>query len=211
MTTLDPKLLEIIDKKIEKTVSKSIDKVQISLLKEHFLTRDEFLEAIEKIDKRFEAVQKQMDDRFNALQNQIDKRFKKVYKRFDDMDFDQGKIVEGISYSLVKREFEKRGFDLKLKARQHFIDVNNEVHPDTKDVEIDIFHYNPNIICEVTFKLNELDKVRTFIKKILFLEKMYKEPFQRFFLCLKVKDSVRGELKRILKQYNVEPLILEED
>ncbi len=58
MTTIDPKLLEIIDKKIEETVSKSIDRIQISLLKEHFLTRDEFLDAMQKMDKNFEAVQK---------------------------------------------------------------------------------------------------------------------------------------------------------
>ncbi len=179
---------------------------------QRFETVDQRFETVQKqMDQRFEAVQKQMDQRFEAVQKQIDKRFNKVYKRFDDMDFDQGKIVEGISYSLVKREFEKRGFDVKLKTRQHFIDENNEVHPDTKDVEVDIFHYNPNIACEATFKLNELDKVRTFIKKFLFLEKQYKETFQRFFLCLKVKDSIRGELERILKQYNIEPIILERD
>ena len=214
MTTLDPEIFKIIDQKIEEKIAKAVETVQISLLKENFLTRDEFLKAMEKIDvrfeamdKRFEAIQKQMDDRFEAVQKQIDKRFEQVYERFNNIDYDQGKAVENISYSFIKRGFLDKGYDLKLKIRQHFIDENHQVHLDTKDVEIDVFHYHPNIICEATFKLKEIEKLRTFLRKIEFIETIYKEPFQRFFFCMKIDDTLKGEAEQIFKKYKIELIV----
>lgn len=194
--TSNPQIKQEIKNYIEKQLEEKLKTIQIKYLKENFLTRDEFLDALERIDKRFEAIQKQMD-----------KRFDRVYERFDDIDLGYGIVTEGLQYSVVKREFKLRGFELDLQVRQHFSDENYTVHPDTKDVEVDIFHVNPNIIGEASLKITNLDKLRTFIKKIEFIEKMYKEPFQRYLFCFKIDEKILGNIKNLLQKYNIELII----
>ena len=99
-------------------------------------TQDDIKQVIEEFDKRFEA----MDKRFEAMRTQMDKRFERVHERLDNIDLGYGVIAEGIEYSIIKREFRLKGFDLELQIRQHFSDEDNYVHPDTTDIEIDIFH-----------------------------------------------------------------------
>ena len=201
--TTNPQIKQEIKNYIEKQLEEKLKTIQIKYLKENFLTRDEFLDALERIDKRFEAIQKQMDKRFDR----VDKRFERVYERFDNIDLGYGIVVEGLQYSVVKREFKLRGFELDLQVRQHFSDENYTVHPDTKDVEVDIFHVNPNIIGEASLKITNLDKLRTFIKKIEFIEKMYKEPFQRYLFCFKIDEKILGDIKNLLQKYNIELII----
>lgn len=205
--TTNPQIKQEIKNYIEKQLEEKLKTIQIKYLKENFLTRDEFLDALERIDKRFEAIQKQMNKRFDRVDKRfesIDKRFDRVYERFDNIDLGYGIVVEGLQYSVVKREFKLRGFELDLQVRQHFSDENFTVHPDTKDVEVDIFHVNPNIIGEASLKITNLDKLRTFIKKIEFIEKMYKEPFQRYLFCFKIDEKILGDIKNLLQKYNIE-------
>ncbi|KKN13121.1 hypothetical protein LCGC14_1009550 [marine sediment metagenome] len=162
-------------------------------------TKDDIKRVIEEFDKRFEA----MDKRFETM----DKRFERVYERLDNIDLGYGIIAEGIEYSIIKREFKQKGFDLELQIRQHFLDENNYVHPDTNDVEVDVFHIKPNIIGEATLKLAALDKVRIFIRKSEFLEKMYKETFQKYLFCFKVDERIKQELDILLNQFNIELII----
>ncbi len=96
---------------------------------------------------------------------------------------------------------------MELQIRQHFFDENNYVHPDTTDVEVDVFHIKPNIIGEATLKLTDLDKVRIFIRKCEFLEKMYKETFQKYLFCFKVNERIKQELDILLKQFDIELII----
>ncbi len=166
-------------------------------------TKDDIKQVIEEFDKRFEA----MDKRFEAMQIQMDKRFERVYERLDNIDLGYGIVAEGIEYSLIKREFKQKGLDLKIQIRQHFHDENNYVHPDTKDIEIDIFHIKPNIIGEATLKLTDLDKVRIFIRKCEFLEKMYKESFQKYLFCFRVDERIKQELDILLNQFNIELIV----
>ena len=227
--TIDPELLKEIEKTVEKKVVESLETIQLAQLRKEFLTRQDFLDSMDRMDKRFEelikhmnlrfeAIQKQIDtrfetsqremnQRFEAIQKQIDKRFDKVYERLDNIDLGYGYVVEGMAYSIIKREFKQRDLDLDLKIRQHFTDENYTVHPDTQDVEVDIFHLRPNIIGEASLKIFNLDKVRTFIKKIEFLEKTYKDNFKRFLFCFKIDDRIEGELINLLQKYNIELII----
>ncbi len=253
--TLDPNVMQEIKEYVDTQIEKQVKSIQIQYLKDHFhhfLTREEFLDAMNKLDQRFEAIQEQMDKRFDqmdkrfeamqeqmdkrfeqmdkrfeamqeqmdkrfeqmdkrfdALQEQIDKRFEKVYERFEQMDFGRAEIVEGILYIVVKRELKKRGHDVKLKTRQHFTDEKYEVHPDTKDVEIDMLHLSPNIIGEATLKLTDVEKLRTFIRKIQFIESYYGESFERYFFCYTIYDDVRAEIKPLLEKYRIELIIPE--
>jgi hypothetical protein len=238
--TIDPELLKEIEKTVEKKVLKSLETIQLAQLRKEFLTRQDFMDAMDRMDKRFDemlknsdirfdemqkksdkrfdemqkksdkrfdATQREMNQRFEAMQKQIDKRFDKVYERLDSIDLGYGYVVEGMAYSIIKREFKQRELDLDLKIRQHFTDENYTVHPDTQDVEVDIFHLKPNIIGEASLKIFNLDKVRTFIKKIEFLEKTYKDNFKRFLFCFKIDDRIKGELIILLQKYNIELII----
>ncbi len=80
--TVDPNLIKIIEKTVEQKIEKQIETVQIAVLRKEFLTREEFLEAMNHMDKRFESMQKQMNERFEAM----DKRFEAMDKRFEAMD-----------------------------------------------------------------------------------------------------------------------------
>ena len=170
-------------------------------------TKEDIKQVIEEFDKRFEA----MDKRFEAMQIQMDKRFERVHERLDNIDLGYGVIAEGIEYSIIKREFRHKGLDLDLQIRQHFSDENNYVHPDTTDVEIDIFHMKPNIAGEATLKLTDLDKVRTFIRKCEFLEKMYKQSFQKYLFCFKVDERIKQELDILLDQFKIELIVPKKD
>ncbi|MEX2717712.1 MAG: hypothetical protein Q6370_015540, partial [Candidatus Sigynarchaeota archaeon] len=78
---LDPAQEQHVRKIAREEMEKTVETIQLSLLKEHFLTRDEFLDAMDRMDKRFEA----MDRRFEAMQQQMDKRFEAMDKRFEAM------------------------------------------------------------------------------------------------------------------------------
>ncbi len=187
-------------------------------------TKDDIKRVIEEFDKRFEAMQTQMDKRFEAMdkrfeamnkrfeamQTQMDKRFERVHERLDNIDLGYGIIAEGIEYSIIKREFKNKGLDLKIQVRQHFHDEKNYVHPDTKDVEIDIYHIKPNIIGEATLRLTDLDKVRIFIRKCEFIEKIFfkgEEPFQKYMFCFHVDAEIKQELNILLNQFNIDLII----
>jgi hypothetical protein len=160
-----------------------------------------------QMDKRFENMQEQMDERFENMQNQMDKRFNKVYTRFDQLDFGHTDVVEGLAYTVIKREFRKRGLEFKLTKNHHFDDEEKIVHPDTTDVEIDIFNINPNIIAEATLKVTDIEKIRTFIRKIKFIEKKKQQKFNRYFFCYMIYDSIQADVERLLEQYDIELII----
>ncbi|TFG05011.1 MAG: hypothetical protein EU536_03265 [Promethearchaeota archaeon] len=113
---------DMIDEKIEKEIQQFLDQelekrlkhVQLDLLKEVFLTRDEFKKEMERIqerfdamqaqmDKRFDAMQAQMDKRFDAMQAQMDKRFEQMDKRFDAMQAQMDKRFDAMQAQMDKR------------------------------------------------------------------------------------------------------------
>ncbi|MFP4638799.1 MAG: hypothetical protein ACLFM6_10210, partial [Spirochaetaceae bacterium] len=49
------------------------------------LQRETMVDRFDAMDRRFEALQKQMDERFTALQKQTDERFEAVDRRFESM------------------------------------------------------------------------------------------------------------------------------
>ncbi len=192
------KVIEEFDKRFE-----AMDK-RFEIMDKRFETMDKRFEAHQKEqDKRFDA----MDKRFEAHQKEQDKQFERIHERLDHIDLGYGVIAEGIEYSIINREFKHKGYDLKLQIRQHFSDKENYVHPDTTDVEVNIFHTNPNIIGEATLKLSNLDKVRTFIRKCEFLEKTYEISFQKYFFCFKIDQGIKQALNILLEKYDIELIV----
>jgi arsenate reductase-like glutaredoxin family protein len=181
-------------------------------MENRFDAMDKRFETIqEQMDKRFKVMQKQMDERFEpmdkrfiVMQKQMDERFDKVYTRFDQLDFGHTDVVEGLAYTVIKREFRKRGLEFKLTKNHHFDDEEKIVHPDTTDVDINIFNINPNVIAEATLKVTDIEKIRTFIRKIKFIEKKKQQKFNRYFFCYMIYDSIQADVERLLEQYDIE-------
>ncbi len=214
--TANPNLNQTIKDYIDKHMDEKVKKIQIDYLKENFLTRDEFLDAMNRmdkrfeslqthLDKRFEALQTQMDKRFEALQIQINKRFANVFERFDQITFSVFDSFEGMAYSMINSIFRKKEITLELKRNQHFPDNENKVFPDSTDVEIDFLHLNPNIIVEVSAKVFDLEKIRIFTRKIEFIESWYKKSFEhRYFITFFIDQIIEHEAKNIAKKYNIQ-------
>ncbi|MHA1491019.1 MAG: hypothetical protein ACTSRI_15395 [Promethearchaeota archaeon] len=250
--TIDPHLKQELKEYLDNQIEEKVKSIQIKYLKEHFLTKEEFLDSMdrmdkrfeamqeqidkrfetmqeqidkrfetmqeqidkrfetmqEQIDKRFETMQKQMESRFTALQNQMNERFKRVYMRLDQLSLGPLNTFEGMAYAILMREFRIKGMNVELKTRGHFTDEENIVFPDSTDVEIDIYHVEPNIIAEVTAKLYDLDKIRKFIRKIKFIEKWYNKPFEhRYFIAFYLDELIETDVNNLMEKYNIQLIV----
>jgi hypothetical protein len=210
MQTQMDRRFEAMDKRFEE-MQTQMDKRFEAMDKRFEEMQTQMDRRFEAMDKRFEEMQTQMDRRFEEMQTQMDRRFENVFKRFDQLSFGHTDIVEGMAYTVIKREFDKRGLDFKLTKNHHFDDEENFVHPDTTDVEIDIFNVNPNVIAEATLKVTDIEKIRTFIRKIQFIENKKHVKFNKYFFCYMIYDSIEADVKRLLKQYDIELIMPDQD
>ncbi|MHA1282599.1 MAG: hypothetical protein ACTSQP_08840 [Promethearchaeota archaeon] len=96
---LDPEILKYIEKIVEEKVEKRLEKVQLSILKKEFLTREEFLEAINKLDKRFEELLIQMKIGFEEARKERELIQKEIDKRLEEARKDR---------ELIREEMDKR-------------------------------------------------------------------------------------------------------
>ena len=102
----------------------------------------------------------------------MDKRFDGVYRRLDEMSLFERDLFEGFSYSLLKKVLESQGIDTIPERRAHFKDEAMVVHPDSTDIEVDLFSARIPFMGEVTRKVESIEKVEVFVRKIRFIEPM---------------------------------------
>ena len=222
----DPHLKQELKEYLDNQIEERVKSIQIKYLKEHFLTKDEFLDSMDRMEKRFEAsdkrfeamqkqiesrftaLQNQMESRFTVLQNQMNERFKRVYMRLDQLSLGSLNTFEGMAYAILMREFRIKDMHVELKTRGHFTDEENIVFPDSTDVKIDIYHIDPNIIAEVSAKLYDLDKIRKFIRKIKFIEKWYNKPFEhRYFIAFYLDELIETDVNNLMEKYNIQLIV----
>ncbi|MHA1649996.1 MAG: hypothetical protein ACTSYB_07365 [Candidatus Helarchaeota archaeon] len=111
-----------IEKKIEEMLPFILERYKI-YSKEELLTREEFLEALKHIDRRFEAI----DRRFEALQQQMDKRFEAIDKRFEASRQEMDKRFEALQQQIDKRfEALQQEMDKRFEALQQEMDKRFE-------------------------------------------------------------------------------------
>ena len=94
-TELEQRIEQIVNQKIQAR----LETVQLALLRKEFLTREEFLAAMQKMDKRFEDMLAEMNRRFEAVDRRfeaVDKRFEAVDKRFEDMLAEMNRRFEAV-------------------------------------------------------------------------------------------------------------------
>ncbi|MHA1335210.1 MAG: hypothetical protein ACTSPW_05605 [Promethearchaeota archaeon] len=137
---LDPEILKYIEKIVEEKVEKRLEKVQLSILKKEFLTREEFLEAINKLDKRFEElliqmkigfeearkdrelIREGMDKRFNSLIEQMNKGFEEARKDRELIREEMDKRFEEArkDRELIREEMNKRFEEARKESDKRF-------------------------------------------------------------------------------------------
>ena len=168
--------------------------IEIDLLKQHFLTRDEFLDAMERMDKRFVAMQEQMDKRFDAVDKRfvaMDKRFMAMDKRFDRVDAALADIrsalgvpFEQFARNVVSRVLAGEGFPGVALRSVKLPDPAGAVFPATKEVQVDGLSDDPPVIVEVTTVLREIEKIDDFLKKKAFVEQQHPgRQYRGFFVA----------------------------
>ncbi|MHA1386061.1 MAG: hypothetical protein ACTSR3_20090 [Candidatus Helarchaeota archaeon] len=179
---------------------------------------DSRFDAMQKqMDSRFEAMQKQMDSRFEAMQKQMDKRFdiverrfKSIDKRFDALSLDFGTVIEKIGYVFIRTTLESEGINLFPNLRVHLIDEKFEVHAGSTDVELDLFSADIPLVGECALKIIDLDKLDIFLRKINFVEKMYRKKFRRFLFTLNISPMIEEEVRNFCKKWEIKLIYPEE-
>ena len=182
---LDPALEQHVRKIAREEMDKSVESIQLSLLKEHFLTRDEFLDAMERIDKRFEAMDKRfeaMDKRFEAMQQQMDKRFEAMQqqmdKRFDGVDKDlktirvsidslgerSGRALEETILELLRDQLLENHVEYTSIEREELVDTEGKVFFSGFRTDVDVVAKGSDVtLFEVKYHADQRD-VAHFLK-----------------------------------------------
>jgi hypothetical protein len=163
----------------------------ISALSGVVATRDDIKELIHEMDKRFESMQKQIDKGFT----ETNKKFETVFRRLDEIAIGADVSFELFCIDMIKNIFKAEGCPVPyIEQRRHFVDPNHDVHPDTTDVEIDLFYPDPPLIGEVTYRASTMDKLDTFIKKIAFMERTtFKKTARRYFCALEIDPNLYSQ------------------
>jgi len=221
MTSLDPNILKIIEEKIEEKVSKAIEVVQISLLKDNFLTRDEFLKAMKEINDRFEAMQKQLDNRFEAMQKQLDNRFEAMQKQIN-ISFEEAKRDRGELKAFLSKVSSTRGIQLEnavldlLKDRliretisvseikkEYLFDKEGTIFYDNYSTDVDVLIQDgKTVLIEVKSGADNRD-IHEFLKKAALFKLQFKKNYDVLILvCLEInqrnfEDAIRQGIKVI--------------
>jgi len=120
-TELEQRIEQIVNQKIQAR----LETVQLALLRKEFLTREEFLAAMQKMDKRFEDMLAEMNRRFET----VDKRFEAMDKRFEDMLAEMNRRFETVDkrFEAMDKRFEavdKRFEDMLAEMNRRFEAVN---------------------------------------------------------------------------------------
>jgi hypothetical protein len=188
---IDPGQEEIIRKIAHEEVEKSIESVQLSVLKEAFLTRDEFLEAMERIDKRFNTMQERMDKRFNATQERMDKRFntmqEQMDKRFDEVYTEikhvqvsidslgdrSGKALENTILELLRAQLVENHVDYNSIEREELFDEDGVVFHVNYRTDIDVVAKDGTIsLFEIKYRADQRD-IAHFLKVAELYERVH--------------------------------------
>ncbi|MHA1728545.1 MAG: hypothetical protein ACTSWY_07415 [Promethearchaeota archaeon] len=191
---LEPELVKLIDEIVTKKVREELEE------RSKLVTSDQFTQAMERIDKRFE----ESEQRFTQAMERIDKRFEASELRFEslqerlekhDIKFDRliniveniqqqlGKPFEQFARNIIIRILEGEGItNVELQSKL-FIDPEYTVFENNEDIEIDGFSEEPPLIVEITSVLRETKKVTDFLKKKKFLEKKFGVSFRGFFIA----------------------------
>lgn len=210
MTSLDPNILKIIEEKIEEKVSKAIEVVQISLLKDNFLTRDEFLKAIKQIDNRFEEMQKQMGNRFEAMLKQMNIGFEEARKDRSELKAFLSKVsttrgiqLEKAVLDLLKDKLIREAISVSEIQKEYLFDKEGKIFYDNYSTDIDILIQDgKTVLIEVKSGADNRD-INDFLKKAALFKLQFKKNYDLLILvCLEInqrnfEDAIRQGIKVI--------------
>ncbi|HMF34086.1 MAG TPA: hypothetical protein VKK79_21865 [Candidatus Lokiarchaeia archaeon] len=214
---INPALVKVIEEIVARRVSEELE------ARAQLVTVDQFTQAMERIDKRFE----ESDRRFEALQVDINRRFEESDRRFarleegqdelrgqmrealgklDDINSHLGGPFEQFARNVVSRILAGEGTPDVQLDKIHLADLAQTVTPGTTDVEIDGLSLDPPVIIEVTGILQEREKVDRFLRKKMLAEANYHMSFRGFFVAsgCSLTPAEVAEVTVDLRQQNCE-------
>lgn len=140
------------------------------------------------------------------LIREMDKRFEQVDKRLDQMTIGADASFELVCIEMIKKIFATEGNPIPyIEQRRHFTDEGMIVHPDTTDVEVDLFYPDPPIIGEVTYRVDSIEGLNVFLSKIAFIEhEIFKKQARRYFCTLEIKPAIHDAFQKKAKKNQIE-------
>ncbi len=192
---LEPEIIQVLEEIVTRRLREALEE------RAKLVTIDQFSEAMERIDHRFEESQKRFEEiqkRFEESDKKSDKRFEEIQKRFEESDKKSdkmldilnnlqtqlGKPFEQFARNVIIRILEGEGLSKVLLKPIKLKDKNRFVFPDgTDEIEIDGLSEEPPIIIEITSILRMINKVNTFLRKKEFIEKRFEKKFRGFFIA----------------------------
>lgn len=183
--TVDPEIIKIIERTVKEEVSRSLGTIQLSQLKEQFLTREDFLNAMDRMDKRFEALQLQLDNNFQELRSSI-----------DNIGDRAGKGLQRAVIKLLKAQNKIRDIDFSKIQRLPIIDTDGVVFPKGFTSDIDVLMENgKTILLEIKFKIDS-GEISHFYDLATLYEKLYKKPDELWVLSLEISPRTLANAAR---------------
>ena len=172
---------------------------------------EEINQRFEALNERLEADRKETAQRFEEINQRFEALTTYIDRRFKELSIGYGGTFEGFNKTILRKILQERGIPVEAfnVTPIHFKDPTRSVHPDTTDVEINIFNETPPIIGEVTSSLVDLKKLKTFIRKIQFIEQKFNKQFQRFFITLYIDETIQSEAYSLFSENNIEVITLE--
>ncbi len=181
-TDLDKHIEAVVDRKIQNR----LDTIQRDLLRKEFLTREEFLVAIERINrslevliseigkgfeaqgKRFEQADKRFEQAnklFEALITEVRSGFEKAYRNdlriqaaMDNFGDRSGQSLQEAVLELMDSLIVQAGVDYKLVERKTLVDMNGTVFYPSFSTDVDIVAKDGEVhLFEVKYKADQRD------------------------------------------------------
>jgi hypothetical protein len=185
----DPAQEQHVRKIAREEVEKSVESIQLSLLKDHFLTRDEFLDAMERMDKRFEA----MDKRFEAVYKRfdgVDKELKTIRVSIDSLGERSGRALEETILELLRDQLVENHVDYTSIDREELVDVDGKVFYSGFRTDVDVVAKGAIItLFEIKYRADQRD-VAHFLKVVELYEVVHGvKPSKLYVVSLEIASK----------------------
>ena len=170
------------EKKIRDLIEKEVEKKFKEIRAKEPITREDFLEAINSMNKRFEAVDRRFEEMFEAMNRGF--MINKV--AIDSLGQKSGIRLEKTILKLMQKILEKRDIDINKIEWIELFDEKGEVFSKNYRTDVDILIKNGlHFLMEVKYKADNRD-IYHFIKVAELYSKKYRRPNKLILLTLDI-------------------------
>ncbi|HME55849.1 MAG TPA: hypothetical protein VKM55_26840 [Candidatus Lokiarchaeia archaeon] len=194
---------ELVFRKIAREEAERVSQsINVEALKEHFLTRGEFLDAMERMDKRFESMQGQMDKRFDAMLDALKgmhQDIKKIAAEVGAIGSRSGKELEATILELMNDQLVKHHVDYTSIVTEDLVDDEGTYFTPgtTTDVDVVATADQGTWLFEIKYHPDQRD-VEHFVKAASLWEHIHGEaPTKLYLVGVEISSKTMRHVARL--------------